>query len=152
MFLVSYKRIKWCYMTKDIFIEIASIIKSDYGTDTVSTKSKGTFFEKEGLIYIFYEEENEDGSIVKSRITVADDYMELKSQGARTTRMRFTPLEITSSEYITAIGNINIRIQTFLYNIIIEENRIKISLKYRLMTDEDIFSENEMIIKIKPAL
>lgn len=139
-------------MTKEIIIEINSTVKSDNGTDDISTSSSGTFIEKDGIFYIFYEEKPEEGSVVKLRITASNEYMELKSEGARTTIMTFTKEKITESSYYTIIGNLDLRIKTFVYDIVVDSNDIRIKLKYQLMSDESVISENKMIITIKPAI
>lgn len=139
-------------MTKDVSIDISSIVKSESGTDEISMKAVGTYFEKSGLIFVFFEEQGENGLLTKSRLSISNDYLELRKQGESTTYMKFIASEITNTTYITSYANLSINIKTELYETRINKDRIDVVLKYKLLADENDFSQNEMMITIKPAM
>ena len=138
-------------MAKEIIVDIRSVISTENGTEEISEKSKGSYIEKNGEIYIFCEENVEEAGIVKSRLKVSEDFLELKKQGNSAAIMVFDTAKKTEAVYKTPFGNMNFIVDTKRYEKEISEKGININLKYALLTDNNLVAEYDMDIKIEPT-
>jgi len=138
-------------MTKDVLIEIKSMITSDGTTDEIESAVNGSYFDKDNGIYILYEEESEEGIGIKSRLKISGGKMELKKQGAYTMQMTFDTEETTKCFYSTPYGTMAFDVKTDEMITDVKRDMVNISLKYVLLSEDSIVSEHGMNIIIKPA-
>lgn len=139
-------------MTKEVIVDINSIISAETGTEKISTSSKGTCIQRNGEIYIFYEEGTAEEGKNKSRIKISGGIIELKKQGNSNTLMMFDVGNKTNMTYITPFGTMHFTVDTKDILTEIAEEKILIKLKYALLSEDRIVSEYDMNIKIEPDL
>lgn len=63
--------------------------------------------------------------------------------------MSFLNGELTESDYITADGDINIKVRTLLYQFKRYDDRIRVELNYDLFLNDKFTSNNALIISIR---
>lgn len=135
-------------MTKNVVVMIEGL---QYGeeNDRIATKEIGTYHFQNGKHYIRYEEKMEgvEGAI-KNMIKVAPDQIVMTKIGAANTTLSFHPREVTSTNYQTPYGDIQLRIKTTQIQVEEDTDEILINLAYRLTANGNPLSENQTIIRI----
>lgn len=137
-------------MTKDIRIHIIGTQYIDGVEDRTEIKGLGTYYEKSGKHYCFYEHyDSADKTVYKKTIKFDSCRIEMSDRGELASIMKFNTNNNHSTEYKTVVGLMNIDINTKTYKYSILDNAIDIDIDYELTFNEHITSEHRVNIRIE---
>ena len=92
----------------------------------------GRMVEKGKTTYVLYEEINEDGGAVSSRLAIRHDEVSLKRTGAVNWDMRFAPGVISNGIYRTPQGDFSMDVETKNLMLERENDTVRVGLSYEL--------------------
>ncbi len=118
--------------------------------EDIEIVSPATYFYKDGLHYIFYEEVYEGISgVTKNKIILKEDeFLEITKKGVTNSVIRFDYTENQFTEYETPFGNMQAGITLHNLSNVIDEEKIDILVKYELAIDFESFAECTVAVKI----
>lgn len=138
-------------MTKDVSITMKGTQKGMEEAPVLTT-AEGSYHLHQNKHYIQYEEQAEEGQgVIKNMIKISPAQVELTKKGAVNSEMIFNINQKTEIVYRTAFGTLFFDAQTSQINIKEEKDRIEVLLEYRLLSKEELISENTTIIRIIPS-
>lgn len=138
-------------MKEDILISVRGMhaLEATGEDDEVEIFSAGKYYFKNGKHYIFYDETPEDGSaVVKNRITLRGDCMEVQKKGIMSTNMVFEINQKHTGWYNTPFGNLMTGIEVTDMNITEQENMIEVSVDYVLEVNCERVADSNIRIKV----
>ena len=91
-------------------------------------------FERNGALYIFYEESTKDGGTIKNRIKLKDLLLEVTRKGAMNNCMIFETGREHMTEYTTPFGCLQMGILTHSIETDRSDNELTIEANYSLTT------------------
>lgn len=126
--------------------EISISIKGYESQDKVPIvfQGLGKYYLRSTSEYIKYVEELEDGSIVENLIKICDDGIIIFKKGAINTKMHFYKDKNTIINYSTSL--IDLKFDLLTEDIIYSQNNngFEINIIYNLYVDEEIISSNKI--------
>lgn len=133
-------------MKKEVII---SVIGSREGEAPSVVTSRGDYFIKDGMHYLFFEEQDEESrSIIKNRIRMNECQVEIKKSGAVASHMIFQIGNRHAFMYQTPYGDIRMVIDTKMIKLRETEKEIEMQLSYHIFSEEEMVSDNKVQIKI----
>lgn len=120
----------------------------DDGETVTKLSAAAECFERNGALYILYEESTEDGGTVKSRIKLKNLLLEVTRKGAMNTCMIFEAGKEHMTEYATPFGNLQMGIRTHSVKTDQSDNELTITADYSLTTGGAEISRCKISIKI----
>lgn len=135
-------------MAKTVRLTLAGRQKADDGEET-TTKSvlSAEYFERNGSVYILYEEPSEDtDEAVKACIKLKPPVVEIIKKGSVNARMVFEGGKEHMTDYVTPFGCLKIGLRTERAEIRQSEKRTEVFLNYALTSQEIPFSHCAMNI------
>ena len=137
-------------MTREITISIEGL-QPGQAQDSIRVKAQGTYDIRNGMHYIHYEEVSEDnGDISSNLIKISTQRIEMIKKGSISTQMSFDLRNDTKALYQTPFGNLNFNIHTVYLKVKEREEELIAELHYSLSSEEDLISDNAIIIKVSP--
>ncbi len=142
-------------MTKDVLVSISGmqieiVEETREENEAIEVISPATYFFKDGIHYIFYEEVQEGmRGVTKNKIMLKDDGIELVKKGLINSLMRFEIGKTNEFIYNTQFGEIEMGIMTHQIQIEEEENKIFAHVRYNLSVNKEVHAECEIKISIK---
>ncbi len=141
-------------MTKDVLITIsgtqleAGVEGAEY--ENIEVVSPATYYFKDGLHYIFYEEVHEGvAGVTKNKITlVENDYLEIVKKGVANSHMRFDCKNEHISVYETPFGNMQMGVETQILESKLDDEEMKIKVSYALAINCEAYAQCEINMKI----
>lgn len=117
--------------------------------ETVTEQSTfGTFYDRNGSLYILYDERTEDGEIVKNTIKLKGTLLELTKKGAVNTCMVFEPGREHMMDYATPFGSLRLGVLTDSVELQESGEQTEIVACYMLTESGRVISHCEISIKI----
>lgn len=143
-------------MKKDVLIFISGTqVEFDEtennANEAIEIISPATYFFKDGLHYVFYEDVNEDRQLItKNKIIFKEnEYVQVVKKGGTNSEMLFRDGEEHKSTYDTPFGMIEMGLKTHNTEFLIEEEYINITSSYELFLEGEEFAQCDIIIKIQ---
>ncbi len=119
-------------------------------SDTMEVVTPGTYNYKNGICYVLYQEYNEETKQpIKNMIKVTDDSVELVKRGEYNVNMVFGGEGENLSYYNTPYGQILIGIITESIKINGDDDKVVISIEYKLTMNGEHASDNRIEITVK---
>lgn len=119
------------------------------GNETVTELSaEAECFERNGSLYILYQERAEDGVLTKNMIKWKGGVLELTKKGSVNTCMTFEPGHEHMTNYATPLGILRFGILTDSVESRMEGNSMKITADYTLTESGRMISQCNISIKI----
>ena len=134
-------------MKKDVRIIVQNIQR--YDDYKIVTNAIGNYSRSGSSHSVLYRELCAGGHVVENRLIINPEKANLYRTGSIFTEMSFLNGELTESDYITADGDINIKVRTLLYQLKIYDDRIRVELNYDLFLNDKFTSNNAFIISIR---
>lgn len=137
-------------MKREVTVSIRGIHSSE-GDDSVEVVSMGDMLEKDGKIYVSYEEASDEGDdcqIVKSLMKVKPEQVEIIKKGPAETHMIFVEGKDTMSYYSTPFGELEVVIHTHRLERVELENGFQILLEYALEVNAAHMSDCNVDIRV----
>lgn len=123
------------------------------GHETVTELSaEAECFERNGSLFILYQEKAEDGTLTKNMIKRKDHILELTKKGSVNTCMTFEPGREHMTDYATPFGLLRLGILTDSVESRTEENSMEITADYTLTESGRMISQCNVSIKIHNIL
>ena len=136
-------------MGRNVALTLTGCQRDPEGYETVTKLSAAAeCFERNGALYILYEESMEDGGTVKSRIRLKDLLLEVTRKGAINTCMIFETGKEHMTEYATPFGNLQMGIRTHSIKLDQSDRELIIAADYSLTTGGIEISRCNISIKI----
>lgn len=120
------------------------------GSETVTELSANAeIYERNGSLYILYEEKSEDGSLTKNVIKHKNSMLELTKKGTINTCMIFEPGREHMTDYATPFGLLRLGILTDSVKSQQQKDCLEITADYTLTEQERVISYCKIFIKIQ---
>jgi|SRR5690625_42745 len=84
---------------KQVLIELQTRIDDQGDTEKNYVKQTGRFYNRNNMDVLIYEEELEDGAIIKNLVTIQSDKVNIKRSGIITMNQQFIVDQITETHY-----------------------------------------------------
>lgn len=119
------------------------------GNETVTELSaEAECFERNGSLYILYQERAEDGVLTKNMLKWKGHILELTKKGSVNTCMTFEPGREHATDYATPFGLLHLGILTDSVDVRLEGNNMEIIADYTLTESGRMISQCNISIKI----
>lgn len=140
-------------MTRKVYLTITGVQSDETGAETTAELSApGECFEKNGRLYLLYEEADpEDGAVVKNTLKAGECAVTLTKRGAVRSRMHFAPGEVHPAEYVTPYGILHLQVYTEDVKILFCDSRGEIRLRYTLYSDGELLSRCRLTVACRAA-
>lgn len=120
----------------------------DGNMDTIELKVYGQIIEKNGSIYIKYNQKEEDME-VKNTIKISEDCIKVIKSGSVNSTMTFTKGNKHTNKYATPQGIFLIDTKVNDFKISNGEKKLEIHLDYMIEIQNMFAGRNKMIIKVE---
>ncbi len=144
-------------MKKDVLVAITGM-QVEYSDEEMEERedepieiiSPATYFLKDGLHYVFYEEVQEGSTnVVQNKIVFREnESLEVIKKGATNSNMLFSVTEQHYTNYETPYGEMILGVTTNDLRSNIEEERITIEASYELSVNGDLYANCQITMKI----
>ncbi|WP_270840160.1 DUF1934 domain-containing protein [Peptacetobacter hiranonis] len=121
---------------------------ADGNMDTIELKAYGQIIEKNGSIYIKYNQKEEDME-VKNTIKISEDCIKVIKTGSVNSTMTFTKGNKHTNKYATPQGMFLIDTKVNDFKISNGEKKLEVHLDYMIEIQEMFAGRNKMIIKVE---
>ena len=121
---------------------------ADGNMDTIELKAYGQIIEKNGSIYIKYNQKEEDME-VKNTIKISEDCIKVIKTGSVNSTMTFTKGNKHTNKYATPQGMFLIDTKVNDFKISNGEKKLEVHLDYMIEIQEMFTGRNKMIIKVE---
>ena len=123
-------------MTKEVLVSVNGLqtfAGDGDQADAVEIAAPGIYYYKNGCCYVFYEE-TQDGfeGVIKNRIRIREDFMEIRKEGLLRARMVFEKNKKTMTDYDTPFGRFRLVIETKSFELRETEDLIRLQVVYRM--------------------
>lgn len=136
-------------MDRQVLLTLTGRQRDPSGSETVTELStEAECYERNGSLYILYEERAEDGSLTKNVIKHKNQLLELTKKGAVSACMVFEPGREHMTDYATPFGLLRLGILTDSVTMQCLEDQIEISAAYVLTEYGEVISHCKIIINI----
>lgn len=120
----------------------------DGNMDTIELKAYGQIIEKNGSIYIKYNQKEEDME-VKNTIKISEDCIKVIKSGSVNSTMTFTKGNKHTNKYATPQGIFLIDTKVNDFKILNGEKKLEVHLDYMIEIQNMFAGRNKMIIKVE---
>ena len=121
---------------------------ADGNMDTIELKAYGQIIEKNGSIYIKYNQKEEDME-VKNTIKISEDCIKVIKTGSVNSTMTFTKGNKHTNKYATPQGMFLIDTKVNDFKISNGEKKLEVHLDYMIEIQEMFAGKNKVIIKVE---
>ena len=136
-------------MDKQVLLTLTGLQRDPSGSETVTELStEAECYERNGSLYILYEEKAEDGSLTKNIIKHKNRVLELTKKGTVSTCMVFEPGREHMADYATPFGLLRLGILTDSVTMQYSEDQMEIVAEYALTEYGEVISHCQIIINI----
>ena len=147
-------------MTKDVIVSIAGTHIDTFGEaiyledESLAITAPGSYFQKDGKHYLFYEEFSEDlSAVTKNRIRINNENsVEIMKTGYFNATLSFEKGVLTKSYYDTPVGKLLLGIKTHHLKVEISPQFILLEIDYELDLDNEPYADCKIIMEVKPKL
>ena len=136
-------------MKKKAIISVSSKQKID-DNDIIEVVTPGDFYEKDGLYYAVYKETEISGMKgTTTTLKISNDKFFIIRIGSTSAKMEFDPKAKSVSLYNTPYGTLELRIETKVLNVHIDEKGGDIEVDYNLSVSGQTPYNTQLKINIK---
>lgn len=137
-------------MEKQVLLTLTGCQRGQTGDETVTELStEAECHERNGSLYILYEEKAEDGSLTKNIIKHKPRLLELTKKGTVNTYMVFEPGREHMTDYSTPFGLLRLGVLTKSVEARREGDYMEITADYTLTEHKKVISECKIFIRIQ---
>jgi len=131
-------------MPKEVKISFASTQEADGEHADISQILDGQRYDKEGDVYLRFEEEVEGAGTVKSTMRMRNGSVHITRSGGVKTAMDFKRGQDSMCLYTTPLGGLSFVISTEVLEVQIEEDRLQVDIVYDMYADGTLVSHNTL--------
>lgn len=136
-------------MDRQVQLVLTGRQRDPEGGETVTELSvDAECYERNGSLYILYQERSEDGALTKNMIKCKSHILELTKKGSVNTCMTFEPGREHMTDYATPYGLLRLGILTDSVDARLEGDDMEITADYTLTESGRMISQCNISIKI----
>ena len=138
-------------MAETVKLSLVGTQRDETGEETVTqTSVHAEYYEKNGSLYLLYEEMQEDlGAAVKNTLKLKDSVLELTRRGGLGTHMIFEAGREHPADYATPYGRLKLEVRTHALEVFFRKKLPQIQVKYSLISDGVPLSECTLVITVE---
>lgn len=137
-------------MNKEMSVQITGTHFTDGEKTTVTTKSTGQLFEKNGKLYLKYSETDADtGATRNALVKVFGKTVSVEYKGNTDTLMLFEVGQTKKTTYITPLGSMPLEIRTHALEVDSANDLLHIKIDYEMSLSDGPFEKAEIVIDAK---
>lgn len=139
-------------MTKEVWVSIRGLQSVDMQSqDPIEVIYAGEYYFRNGKHYVLYEEALDGvGKILKNRLKITEDCVEMVKKGRSVTQMIFKKGARNQSDYQTDYGTLRLGLYTREIRLAGQEDRISVEMEYALDMSEAPLADCTLMIQIWP--
>ena len=139
-------------MTKKVRLTITGV-QTGFGQEDVSEViTVADYYEKGRKRFLFYSEYTEDHQIIKNRLTMDPDYVELKKTGNGSSLLTFRQGRLEHCWYQSPVGPMELTSDTRLIDLKISEDNLSLHLVYSLIMNGTLMSDYKLTVKAESLM
>lgn len=120
--------------------------------NVVKMEAVANHHKKGDISYVIYKETNlVDKQETSTMLKIGKDFLALTRSGGVKQQQLFAKGKVSHSDYETPYGKLHMTVKTHRFDIISDVKHHIIKIDYALYINDSWQSDNELIIKIKPA-
>ena len=131
---------------KNCIINLESKQKIGGDQETIKEGYCGIIMERDDAYYLSYKRNLEDGEVA-CLLTFDRHSFTMSQKGALRSKLELHPGEKTTNEYSTPVGALDLQVYTRRYDVVEQEDYIKVIIDYDILTGADPI-ETSMDIEI----
>ncbi|HIR75598.1 MAG TPA: DUF1934 domain-containing protein [Candidatus Choladousia intestinipullorum] len=138
-------------MKEDVLISVKGLhtLDKEGEQEEIEVISAGKYFFRNGKHFILYEEQTEDsGEIIKNRISMKKDFLEVHKKGPMNAKMVFERDKKNKSWYNTPFGNLLAGITVTDMKMSEAEDQIDLSVGYELEVNYERIADCHIEIRV----
>lgn len=137
-------------MTKDVLVTVKGKQIADDHEEEIEVINVGSYYERNGKIYIRYEEQMEGtDAVVLNMIKIDGDGIEITKKGSVGAQMIFRENEKINSCYDTPYGMLMMAVYTNRIQCSMEQDKIEINVLYSIEMNGELLSDADVYIKVE---
>lgn len=138
-------------MAETVKLSLVGTQRDETGEETVAqTSTYAEYYEKNGLLYLLYEETQEDsGAVVKNILKLNGSVLELTRRGSPGTHMVFEAGREHPADYATPYGRLKLEMRTHTLEVFFRQGLPQIQVDYSLMSEGLPLSECTLVITVE---
>lgn len=140
-------------MKKEVYIKLSGKQKEvgnheeQKDVESIESVARATYIEKDGTIYLFYNEDIQDGGTIDNKIVIYENKkIEIIKKGVITSHMEFKEGQVKKSTYYTPFSQILIGVDTKEVKIKKQKEELFVEIKYMMSVEGEVHSENTVNI------
>lgn len=138
-------------MEEKVRLVVTGRQKDETGEEAVTElRAEARLFERNGSIYILYEELQE-GTAIRNTLKLKGSILEMTKEGAVRTRMTFQPGKEYMTEYATPYGCLQMGVRTETVEVLRESGTLRVRAVYTLTSGGYPVSDCELILEAEPV-
>ena len=139
-------------MTKKVRLTITGL-QTGFGQEDVSEViTTADYYEKGHRRFLFYSEYTEDHQIIKNRLTIDPDYVELKKTGAGSSLLTFRKGRLEHCWYQSPVGPMELISDTRHIDVKCDEDNLTLYLVYSLIMNGSLMSDYKLTVKAESLM
>lgn len=127
-------------MTKDVKVTIRGL-HVGANNDDLKNVHRGKYSEKDGTIYVMYDETDEDGKVTSNMVKIAGDTFELRKKGVASLTTILEKGRIHKTNYVTPFGTFALEFNTKKCHINCHDTGVYVKIEYALAINEEHSSD-----------
>lgn len=135
-------------MKKKVRVFVNSAQQYDDFSDQITTNALGEYTHNRNQHIITYTEKMEGDAIVNNVLTLKKEGAELQRSGAVSSVMKFDVGATTETFYGNQYGQLDFKVSTTRYDVVINEDKINVFLHYDMFMNSQRVSRNILQISI----
>lgn len=137
-------------MEKEVLLTLTGRQRDGEGNETVTQFSApAEYYERNGCLYVLYEETAENGELTKNTIKLRAGMLEVTRRGAINTRMVFEEGFEHMTDYATSLGVLRLGINTHSVKISQAQDQTEMTTDYTLTDGDRDISDCNISIKLQ---
>lgn len=135
-------------MPKEVTVKVSGFHIGEEA-ENLSTESKGIFSEKNGTIFVIYDEIDEDGHKTSNKVKIAGETFEISKKGTASLTAIFEKDREYKTNYVTPFGTFAMTFNTRKVSVVRTESTLEAVLKYKLTINDDYSSNCTLEFLVK---
>ncbi len=137
-------------MIKEVKISVIGIQNFGYEPEEViTTNTTGKYCYEKKNHRIEYVEIDEYGNTTKNFVRISEERIQIEKSGSVFGIFRFVPYKKTRADYKSYFGRIIFEVATDDYHLNVQDDYLRVQLRYRLFTNKKLFSTNVITITVR---
>lgn len=139
-------------MTRKVRLTITGIQSAFGQEDASEVITTAEYYGKGHVRYLFYSEYTEEHQVIRNRLTIAPDYIELKKRGNGSSVLTFREGRMEPCTYQSPAGSMELVSDTRRIDIKEREDDLILHLEYSLIMNGSLMSDYKLTVKAEALM